>query len=319
MENNTKLRIIYFGTSYFSKIILQALIENDYNVVALFTRPDLPRGRNQEIEKNPVRLLAEQKQIPIYTPIKLDDLVVTEIKKIKPDIIILAAYGKLLPREILDIPGFGCLNVHASLLPKYRGPSPIQNVLLNGEKETGVTIIQMNKGIDTGNILAKEKIIIESEDNAQTLEIKIAELGAKLLLKILLPWVERKIEPIKQNDAEATVCQLIEREDGKIIWENEAEKIYNMYRAFYPWPGIFTFWKQKEQLTRIKLTRISLQKNDPETKYEVGQVFQLGDKIGVQCLKGIIIIEELQLEGKKNMLIQEFLNGHSDFIGSNLV
>lgn len=319
MEKNTKLRIVYFGTSLFSKKILETLIENSYNVVAVFTRPDLPQGRDMAIEKSPAKILAEEKKIPVYKPSKLDEKAVAEIKNLKPDIIILAAYGKLLPRTILDIPGFGCLNVHASLLPKYRGPSPIQNALLNGETETGATIIQMNKGIDTGDILAAKKVAITPEDNAETLEKKVAEAGAALLIETLLPWIERKIEPLKQNDAEASVCQLIEREDGRIIWENEAEKIYNMYRAFYPWPGIFTYWNRGGRLERIKLNKISIQKNDPETKYDVGKIFQLGDKIGVQCLKGVIIIDELQPEGKKSMPIGDFINGRPEFIGGNLV
>lgn len=319
MDKNTKLRIVYFGTSIFSKIVLEALIKNGYNIVAVFTRPDLPKGRNKEIEKSPAKQLAEANQIPIYEPGKLDDQVTLDLKKLKPDIILLAAYGKILPRNILEIPGFGCLNVHASLLPKYRGPSPIQNALLAGEKETGVTIIQMNKGIDTGDILAQGKIDILPKDNFETLEVKIAEAGTKLLLDLMLPWIERKIETQKQKDEEATVCQLIEREDGRIIWENEAEKIYNMYRAFYPWPGIFTFWKHDNCLERVKLNKISIQNSDPEIKYESGKIFQLGDKIGVQCLKGVIIIEELQLEGKNSMAINDFVNGYPSFVGGNLV
>lgn len=316
--SNVKIRMIFIGTSSYAKEILEVLIKEQFNIVAVFTRRDAPKGRKQEIARSPVGELAEANNIPLYQPEKLDQESIIEIKKLKPDIIITASYGKLLPKEILKIPGFGCLNIHASLLPKYRGPSPIQNALLYGEKETGVSIILMNDGFDTGDIIAIEKIDINPEDNAEILTAKLAKLGADLSIKTILPWVERKIEPIKQDDGQASICQLIDREDGKIIWEEEAEKIHNKFRALYPWPGIFSFWNNNGVLNRLKFIKIFLEKKDPEMPHRPGEVFQLGEKIGVQTLKGVIIIEELQIEGKDPVLIKDFINGYPNFIGSIL-
>jgi len=319
MKQAIKLRIIFMGTPLFAKEILEALIKNSYNIIAVFTQPDLPQGRKQEIVKSPVKILAETNQIPVYQPASLNDEVAEEIKKLKPDIIIVAAYGKILPPKILNIPGFGCINVHASLLPKFRGPSPIQNALLAGMKETGITIFLMNQGIDTGDILAQEKIKINPDDTAQSLSQKLSFLGAELLLKTLPPWVERKITPQKQDDSKTSLCQLIEREDGHIIWEEEAEKIYNKFRAFYPWPGIFGFWKNNDTLERLKFIKIKLEnENSSAVTRSAGEVFKIGDEVAVQTMKGAIILEEIQPEGKKPMTAKDFIIGHPNFIGSVL-
>lgn len=306
------------GTSAFAKEILAALIDANYNIIAVFAQPDKKTGRDQEVKISPVKELAISNQIPVLQPVKLNQEATSEIKKLKPDLIIVAAYGKILSRAILEIPGFGCINIHASILPKFRGPSPVQNALLAGEKETGVTLMLMNEGIDTGDILAQEKIAIGKDDNAEDLSKKLSKLGTKILLETLPLWVEQKLQPRKQDDSKTLLCQLIEREDGRIIWEDEAENIYNKYRAFYPWPGIFSFWENNGTLERIKLTKITLQNSDTKTNHRSGEVFQLGDKIGVQTLKGVIILEEIQLEGKKPSAIKDFLNGHPNFTGSIL-
>jgi methionyl-tRNA formyltransferase len=318
MAEPIKIRTIFMGTSSFARVVLATLLAEKYNIVAVFTQPDREVGRNKEIKVSPVKELAVSSTVAVFQPDKFNEAAVSEVRKLKPDLLIVAAYGKILPKEILEIPGFGCINIHASLLPKFRGPSPIQNALLCGEKETGVTIMLMNQGIDTGLTLSQEKISIELDDTAQSLSQKLSELGAKLLIKTMPPWVGQKIKPQKQDDSQTSLCQLIEREDGHIIWENEAEKIYNRFRAFHPWPGIFTFWKNKDVTERIKLKKVSLQKIDPETRHQVGEIFLLGDKVGVQTLRGIIIIEEIQLEGKKTVSISDFINGYPDFIGSML-
>ncbi len=306
------------GTPLFAKEILDALIKNGYNIVAVFTRPDAPKGRKQELAKSPVKELAEVNKIPVYQPALLDEKTTEEIKKLKPDIIIVAAYGRILPRHILETPGFGCLNIHASLLPKFRGPSPIQNALLAGEKETGITIFLINEGIDTGDILSQEKIKIGGDDTAESLTEKLIRLGAELLLKTLPLWIERKIRPTGQDDSQASLCQLIEREDGHIIWEEEAKNIYNRFRAFYPWPGIFSFWENNGALERIKFIKISLSEKDQPADHKPGEIFSMEDKIAVQTLKGAIIIEEIQPEGKKPMAVKEFIAGHPNFIGNIL-
>lgn len=317
-NKSIQLRTVFMGTSSLAQTVLKALIDEKYNIVGVFTKPDKKAGREQVMAEIPVKKLAQESSIPVFQPAKFNDDAVDELKKLKPDMIIVAAYGKILPKKVLDMPGFGCLNVHVSLLPKYRGPSPIQNVLMNGEKETGTTIMLMDEGVDTGNMLAQEKIAIADTDTADILSEKLADCSAKLLVRTLPLWVDRKIEPQVQDHTRATLCQLIEREDGHIFWEEEAETIFNKYRALYPWPGIFTFWRNGANLGRLKLLEISLQRLNPQTKVPVGQVFELGDKIGVQTFEGVVFLEKIQLEGKKAVPIAEFVNGHPSFVGSVL-
>jgi methionyl-tRNA formyltransferase len=313
-----KLRVVFMGTSDLSQEILKSLIENEYNVVGVFTKPDTKIGRKQELAKPLVKQLAEEHKISVFQPLRFNAEAVDELKKLKPDLIIVAAYGKIIPKSALTIPGFGCLNVHVSLLPKYRGPSPIQNALFNGEKETGVTIMLMDEGVDTGDILAQEKSQILPNDTTAILMEKLSAVGAKLLLQTIPLWIERKIEAKTQNHQEATQCQLIEREDGKIYWTDSAETTYNKYRALTPWPGIFTFWKNSSEIIRLKLITVSLQKISPIEKRQVGEVFELGDDIGIQTEEGVVIVKEIQREGKKAVTVKEFTNGYPNFIGSIL-
>jgi methionyl-tRNA formyltransferase len=313
-----KLRTIFMGTSEFAAEILESLVNAGYNIISVYTQLDKKAGRDQEVKSSAVKIFSEKNKIKVYQPEKLDSVTEKEIADQKPDIIILAAYGKIIPKSILDIPGFGALNIHTSLLPKYRGPSPIQNALLNGEKETGVTIIMMDEKIDTGDILSQEQAEIGKDENTAELSKKLAVTASKLLLETLPLWVEKKIKPQKQDNSKATLCQLIEKSDGKISWSDDAESIYNRYRAFTPWPGIFTFWEKEDSLKRLKLNKIGLMKTNPEIKHHVGEVFQLGDKIGIQAGMGVIIIEEVQLEGKSGVKIDEFINGYSNFPGSVL-
>ena len=321
MEQNKhiKLRTVFMGTSDFAKEILEAILKNDYNIVGVFTKPDSKVGRKQEISQSPVKKFAMEKGIPVFQPEKFNEDAILEFKNLKPDLAIVAAYGRLLPKKVLETPGLGCINIHPSLLPKFRGPSPIQNALLVGEKVTGTTIMLLDEGMDTGDILSQESIRIEDYDNAETLSKKLSELSIHLLLETVPFWVRRKIEPKKQNESDATLCQLIEREDGRIIWEQDAASINDKYRALYPWPGIFTFWKNKDSVLRLKLLKIQLQKNNPATHHETGEVFELGEMIGVQTIKGVIILEEIQPEGKKAMSAKDFANGYPGFVGGILI
>jgi methionyl-tRNA formyltransferase len=320
MENKSiQIRTVFMGTSSLSAKILSELINAQYNIIGVYTKQDKKVGRSQQVSESEVKKVAIENKLEIYQPTRFDDATVSELKKLKPDLIVVAAYGKILPKSVLEIPGFGCLNVHVSLLPKFRGPSPIQNALLCGEKETGITIMLMDEGIDTGDIIAQQAIEIDPDDTTQSLTEKLSDLGAKFLLETIPLWVKRKIEPIKQDHTKATLCQLIEREDGKIFWEDEAVNIYNKYRALYPWPGIFTYWqKDNGSLLRLKLLKVSLHKNNPVNLRPSGEVFELGDKIGVQTLKGVICLEEVQLEGKKPSDIKAFINGYPNFIGTVL-
>ncbi|EKE19208.1 MAG: hypothetical protein ACD_9C00091G0002 [uncultured bacterium] len=313
-----KLRVVFMGTSDLSESILKSLLENGYNVVGAFTKPDTKIGRKQEITAPLVKKIAQDYKIPVFQPARFNSEAVEELKKLRPDIIIVAAYGKIIPKEALEIPGFGCINVHVSLLPKYRGPSPIQNALLSGEKETGVTIMLMDEGVDTGDILVQKKMTIEPDDNTGSLMEKLAAFGAELLLETIPLWIQGKIEKKQQDHSQATNCQLIEREDGKIYWTHSAEAIYNRFRALTPWPGIFTYWKDDSKITRLKLTSIAVQKINPLGKHKEGEVFELGSDVGVQTNEGVIILKEVQREGKKSISARDFVNGQKNFIGSIL-
>ena len=306
------------GTSAFSEKILKAFIENKYNIVAVFTQPDKKAGKEKEVKINPVKKLSLANKLLLFQPEKFDDAAANEIKNLKPDIMVLAAYGRILPEKILKISGFGGINVHASLLPELRGPSPIQNALLSGYKETGVTIIQMDAGVDTGDILAQKKVEIESSDNFETLSEKISGAGVNLLLNTIPALIRREITPKKQDNEKATLSQLIERDDGRIFWDEQTTKINNKFRAFYPWPGIFCFWKRKNQLVRIKLHKIRPYFKKMEHRRNLGEVFAINDHIAVQASKGAIILEQIQIEGKKAVSTSEFINGYPDFIGSIL-
>ncbi|MEI6587727.1 MAG: methionyl-tRNA formyltransferase [Candidatus Moraniibacteriota bacterium] len=319
MQNKSiKLKVVFMGTSSFADTILMALIAEKYNLISVYTQDDKKVGRTQELQKTAVKITAENKKIPVYSPIKFGEKEIQELKDQKPDLLIVAAYGKILPQAVLDLPGFGAINVHASLLPHYRGPSPIQNSILDGKKETGVTIMLMDNGIDTGEILSQEKIEILPDETSVELSDKMANRSIPLLLDTISLWVERKISPQPQDNTAASLCQLIERSDGKIVWINDAQTIFDQYRAFYSWPGIFTYWQRGDVNLRIKINKLSLGKNLSFGNYQLGEVFRSNEKVAVQSGVGIIFLEEIQLEGKSNLKIDDFLNGNPSFVGSIL-
>ncbi len=314
------INLVFMGTSNFAKKILASLLEREYNITAVYTQIDKPVGRKQEVIPTPVKHLAQKNKIKVFQPKKFDKQEIEKLKEMSPDLIIVADYGKILPPEVLEIPTFNCLNVHASLLPKLRGPSPIQNALWKGKRKTGVTIIIMNENIDTGDIVSQKEQNISKYDTFLTLEQKLAELGGDLLVQTIPLWINQKIEPRQQDESKATLCQLIERNDGRIFFEKTAKEIYNQYRALYPWPGIFAFWNDRETLKRIKFIKISYNKNNPSEKFPLGKVFKEENtqKIAVQTGQGIIYLEKVQLEGKFAFMIEEFINGYPHFIGSIL-
>lgn len=318
MSDVSKTRVVFMGTPIFAETVLRALIDTRYDLVAVYTQPDKPSGRDQEVLKSPVKILAEAQRISLEQPSRLDDAAIDTLHSYKPDIVIVAAYGKILPEKMLKAPRFGCINIHASLLPRWRGASPVQNALLAGDTETGVTIMLMDTHMDTGPILAQKIVPIAPDDTTETLLPKLATTGSSLLLETLPDILQEKKEAVPQNENTATLCQLIEREDGKIFWSDEAETIYNRYRALTPWPGIFSFWKKGGSLFRIKLHRISLQRQNSEAQHALGEIFELGDKIGVETARGVIILNEIQLEGKDRVSIHDFIRGYPDFIGSVL-
>ncbi len=318
-EKTIGLRIIFMGTSSFAESILKGLIESGYNIVSIYTKPDKKVGREQNLKKSAVKAVAEIKNIPVFTPARFDDEEIINLAQQKPDILIVVAYGKILPKKVLNMPGFGAINIHASLLPEYRGPSPIQNAILDGKNTTGTTLMIMDEGIDTGPIISQKEIQIDPEDTSQTLSIKLSKISSELLLKTLPIWIEKKIETVPQDESRATLCQLIERSDGMILWSDNAQTIYNKYRAFIPWPGIFTYWQRGNENIRIKLNKIDFRNENPKKEYHQGEVFESEEgEFCVQTDLGVIILKEVQTEGKTNLPIDKFINGNREFIGSIL-
>jgi len=303
------MKIVFIGTSEFSAIILEGLIKNNLKPVLVVTAPDKPVGRKQKLTPPPAKITAQKYNISVLQP-KAVLNINNQVLSIKPDLIIVASYGKILPREILDIPKYSCLNVHPSLLPKYRGPSPIQTAILNGDKETGVTIILMDELIDHGAILVKEKIKILAKENNETLHKKLAQLAVKLLLKTIPDWVKGKIKPEVQDESKATFTKVLTRENGKIDWEKPAKEIERQVRAFYPWPGAFAFWQKGDKLLRIKILKAKTAETK-DIKAMVGQiVLSPSQKIAVKCKEGFLEIWELQPEGKSPMTAEDFLRGN---------
>lgn len=317
MEKSTKPKIVFMGTSHFAAVILRRLATAEYEISDVYTRPDKKAGRDQEAKRSAVKIAAEDLNLSTREPEKLDENVAHEIESIRPDIILVAAYGKILPAAVLKIPRYGCVNVHASLLPKFRGPSPIQNAILNGDGTTGTTIMLMDEGIDTGDILAQQKLNIDPDETCPQLSARLAELSSRLLLETLPAWLEGKIKPQKQENSQASICQLIERRDGQINWSDDARSIYNLYRAFMPWPGVYSFWEKNGVYVRLKLLKINISDGN-NSDYHIGEVFSLDGKIGVKTGLGTIILEELQMEGKNKMTAEEFLRGAPDFVGDKL-
>jgi len=318
--NEKSIKIIFMGTPKFAVSSLNALFKNGYNILAVITAKDKPVGREKKITPPPVKKAAIKYKIPVMQPDKLSS-VCSKISFLKPDLIIVCAYGKIVPKSILEIPRYGAINIHPSLLPKYRGPSPIQSAILNGEKETGITIIKMNEKMDAGPILYQSRTKIKENDNYKTIYQRLSYRSAKVLIKILPKIVNGSIQPIEQNEKEATYTKLISKEDGKIYWHKPAKEIERQIKAFYPWPGTYTFLKIKNQLKRLKILDAYTVIPSPDLveKRKYGQVFTDDKKqMLVQTGKNCLLLEKVQLEGRKAISGKDFLKGYPQIIGSIL-
>ena len=325
------LRIIFIGTPDFSAIILEKLCESEFKPTLVVTAPDKPVGRGQTLTPPPVKMTAQKYKIPVLQPEKIlpptKNSAGGEILNSKPDLIIVAAYGQILPKEILDIPKRGSLNVHPSLLPKYRGASPIQYAILNGEKKTGVTIILMDEKMDRGPILNQRALEIEKDETATTLYQKLANLGASLLMETIPKWMQGMIKSHPQDDSQATYTTILTREDGRINWKKTAQDLEREIRAFDYWPGSFTFWQKRDgTMVRMKVLKARILKSTGGITYPTGKTLVAPqNEICIQCRKGFLggggdflVIERLQPEGKKEIGAEEFLRGYPDFIGTIL-
>src|SRR3989344_2491609 len=314
-----KLNFVFFGTPEFAAIVLEKLIAAGYVPAAVVCNPDEPIDRKQILTPPPTRVLAQKYNIPVFQPQKLRGNLefLEQFKNLKPDLAIVAAFGKILPKEILDIPSRGFINVHGSLLPHYRGASPIQTAILNGEKETGVTIMEVDEEMDNGPTLANSQWPIADSDTYESLSQKLAVLGAELLIKILPDYISGKIKPVLQEHEKPTYTKIIKKENGKIDWTKGAVEIERMVRAYYPWPTAWTIWRIKNLELRIKVLEAEVLENNEN--YKTGEVFLTSkNELAVKCGNGNLLIKKLQLEGGKILTAKEFLNGHRDCIRSVL-
>ncbi len=319
MENN-KIKIIFIGTPEFGAIVLEGLVKNDFKPALVVTETDKPVGRKKIITPPLVKVTALRYDIPIAQPERIENLK-AEIENLKPDLAIVAAYGQIIPKDILSIPKHGFLNVHPSLLPKYRGPSPVQYAILNGDKETGATIMLMAEKLDHGPILANGRLPIDSQITYRELHNKLAELGAEILLQTIPGWISGKIKPLPQDETKATYTKILEREDGKIDWKKSAEEIERQIKAFLPWPGSFAECENnKFGIKTIKIWKAGTQEQtEAGSSGTHGKTYLAANgQIAVQTGKNFLIIEELQPESGKRMKSAEFLKGHPDFIGISL-
>ena len=298
-----ELKIIFMGTPDFSVPVLDAL-HKKYKVRAVVTQVDKPVGRKGIIKKTPVKEYAEDNTILVLQPEKIKDSV-EEIIALEPDLIVTCAYGQILPKELLDYPAYGCINVHASLLPKLRGGAPIHRAILNDYKETGITIMYMAEGMDDGDIISQSKIEITDLDTASTLHDKLSELGSKLLIETLPSILDGTSTRIPQDEKEVTFGLNIKREDEKISFSKTKRQIYNQIRGLNSWPGAYCMMDGK--ILKIWNSRITDNYYPEKFDGEITNIYL--DGIGVKVSNGEIVITELQLEGKKKMLAPDFLNG----------
>jgi len=311
------MRIVFMGTPEFAVPALEGLLSSNHELVAVYTQPDKPVGRGRKWIPPPAKQLAQEHGMAVVQPVTLRDRAETDrLIGLSPDVIVVVAYGQMLPQEVLDIPQFGCLNIHPSLLPKYRGASPIPSAILEGETETGVSIMLMDAGMDSGPVINLEKVPVSLQDTAATLSKKLTEIGSELLLRTLPLWAEGRLTPEPQDHAKATYTRPISKRDGEIDWHLSAAELDRRVRAFDPWPGCFTRWQGK---TLKILEAVALPAHGP---IKPGLVISLsGDPnipVGVGTSNGILGLRRLQLEGKRPVSAADFLRGHRLEAGHDL-
>ncbi len=310
-----KVRTVFMGTPQFAVTILESLLSSPYQVLAVYTQPDKPAGRGRQVALPPVKRLALEHGILVIQAQTLKSSEeVEKLASLQPELIIVAAFAYILPPAVLSLPKFACLNVHPSLLPRHRGPSPVANTILCGDELAGVTIMLMDGGMDTGPILAQEKVGVSFMDTTGSLSSRLADVGAKLLLDTLPDWLGGKIEPQAQDESQATYSKLTASEDAEIDWHLSAVELWRRVRAYNPWPGCYTWWQGK----RLKIHEATPVEDVVEE--DIGEVIALKDPPGVGVItgRGILGLGQVQLEGKRRMSMDDFVRGQREFIGSIL-
>jgi methionyl-tRNA formyltransferase len=302
------MKIVFMGTPQFAVPCLQAIMDNGHEVLAVITQPDRAKGRGNKLVPPPVKVLAERHQIKVLQPEKVKTPEFVEIlRELSPEVMVVVAFGQLLPQEILDIPPKGCINIHGSLLPKYRGAGPIQWSIINGDQTTGVTTMYMDKGLDTGDMILKQEFEILDRDTYESLSVRMADIGAQVLLDTLKLIQEDKAPRTPQDAGLATYAPMLDKNMGRIDWSKSSREIFNLIRGTYPWPGTYSFYQGKK--FKIFLSEIC---NEEEENEEFGKLAEVGrDYVKVSCRRGFIKIKELQFENEKRMSVEAYLRGHN--------
>ncbi|MEG0371106.1 MAG: methionyl-tRNA formyltransferase [Clostridium sp.] len=305
------MKIVFMGTPDFAAHSLEC-ITNNHSILSVITQPDKPKGRGQKMQFTPVKQVAIDNDIEVMQPINIKNQLefIEHIKSLSPDIIVVVAYGQILSKEILEIPRYGCINVHASLLPSLRGAAPINWAIINGDKTTGVTIMQMDEGLDTGDMILKSEILISEEETAGNLHDRLMKLGGSLLVEALEKIEKGAISPKVQDNSKSSYAHMMKKELGHINWSNDAREIYNLIRGVIPWPGAYTYYEGN----MIKIWNASFV-NEVCNK-EPGEIIKISKEgILVNAKNGAILIREIQKMGGKRLDIASFLNGNKLALG----
>ena len=306
------MRIVFMGTPDFAVPVLSRLMEAGHEIAAVYSQPDRPAGRGRKLVPTPTKRFAEEYGIEVRQPKSLrSEAECAGLASLSPEVVVVAAYGLFLPPEALEIPPLGCLNIHPSLLPRYRGPSPVVSAILNGDDETGVTIMKLDEGMDSGPLLAQKQVPIDERDTGPELTRRLFDLGANLLAETLPGWASGSIQASPQDESQATFTTLVKKEDGEIDWTDNAERIARMVRAYEPWPGTFTYWDGK--LLKI------LDATSTAGSASPGQLVGLRDGgIGTGTGDGVLVVDKLQIEGRRPSNAQDFVRGYPAFVGSEI-
>jgi methionyl-tRNA formyltransferase len=321
LEENS-VRLIFMGTPEFAVPSLERLIHAQHQVVAVYTQPDREAGRGRPLVLSPVKKVALARGLPLMQPARLSPEEKERLAALHPDVIVVAAFGQILPPAVLDIPPLGCINIHPSLLPRHRGPSPAAAAILAGEELTGVTIMLMERGLDKGPVLAKAPAIISPQDTAGSLTLKLAEAGAELLAETLPRWQGGELVPQPQDEEKATYSKLTAKGEGEIDWHLAAVSIWRRVRAFQPWPGCYTRWRGK-LLKILEATPLPgegglVPGRVIAVRYAGGEPEPGGAVVGVETGRGVLGLLWVQLEGRRAISAAEFIRGQRDFLGAEL-
>lgn len=308
------MKVVFMGTPDFAAETLQALLDSEHEVIAVYTQPDKPKGRSAQLVMSPVKELAVKYDIPVYQPNKIrEPQNVEQVVSLGADVIVVVAFGQILPKAILEAPKYGCINVHASLLPMYRGAAPIQWAVIDGRKTAGVTTMQMDAGIDTGDMLLTKEIELDAKETGGSLFDKLSKVGAKLLIQTLEKAEKGELEPKKQDESKATYAKMLDKSLGKLDFSKDAAELECLIRGLNPWPSAFATYNGKT----LKIWDADVSKEEFEG--ENGEIVAVDkEQFTVKCAKGALIVRQLQLEGKKRMDTADFLRGSRVNIGENI-